>query len=410
MQAVSPSFEEIIVTPGFLADPYPVLRRMREEAPVYWSDAIGGWLLTRYDDVMVTFKDTAHFSNENRLGKAIAYLGDERQNLYPAFAAHFATKSLLHSDPPDHTRMRSLIAKEFNAKVVEQMKPAIQDAVDRLIDAMIAKGAGDIVTDLAAPLPISVIAQILGVPPSDRHLFKIWTDDILAFQGVNKPSESDLLRAERAISEIRPYIRDMVIERRKRPSADLVSKFVAAEHETGQISETELISTLVTLFVAGQETTLSFIANTMDTLLRHPDQLDLLRRDPSLISPALEEGLRFESPVSRQPRLVKEDVELGSKRLSKGEMVFQMINAANRDPAWFDDSDRFDIRRANNKHIAFGHGIHFCVGALLARAEAPIAIQTAISRLPGLQPVSDRPDWDVEKRNSRVLRSLKVHC
>lgn len=410
MQAVSPSFEEVIVTPGFLADPYPVLRRMREEAPVYWSDAIGGWLLTRYDDVMVTFKDTAHFSNENRLGKAIAYLGDERQNLYPAFAAHFATKSLLHSDPPDHTRMRSLIAKEFNAKVVEQMKPAIQDAVDRLIDAMIAKGAGDIVTDLAAPLPISVIAQILGVPPSDRHLFKIWTDDILAFQGVNKPSESDLLRAERAISEIRPYIRDMVIERRKRPSADLVSKFVAAEHETGQISETELISTLVTLFVAGQETTLSFIANTMDTLLRHPDQLDLLRRDPSLISPALEEGLRFESPVSRQPRLVKEDVELGSKRLSKGEMVFQMINAANRDPAWFDDSDRFDIRRANNKHIAFGHGIHFCVGALLARAEAPIAIQTAISRLPGLQPVSDRPDWDVEKRNSRVLRSLKVHC
>lgn len=410
MQAVSPSFEEVIVTPGFLADPYPVLRRMREEAPVYWSDAIGGWLLTRYDDVMVTFKDTAHFSNENRLGKAIAYLGDERQNLYPAFAAHFATKSLLHSDPPDHTRMRSLIAKEFNAKVVEQMKPAIQDAVDRLIDAMIAKGAGDIVTDLAAPLPISVIAQILGVPPSDRHLFKIWTDDILAFQGVNKPSESDLLRAERAISEIRPYIRDMVIERRKRPSADLVSKFVAAEHETGQISETELISTLVTLFVAGQETTLSFIANTMDTLLRHPDQLDLLRRDPSLISPALEEGLRFESPVSRQPRLVKEDVELGSKRLSKGEMVFQMINAANRDPAWFDDSDRFDIRRANNKHIAFGHGIHFCVGALLARAEAPIAIQTAIRRLPGLQPVSDRPDWDVEKRNSRVLRSLKVHC
>jgi len=408
MQTTTPSFEELIVTSEFVANPYPILRLMREEAPVYWSDAIGGWILTRYDDILTSFKDTVHFSNENRLGKAVAYLSEEKRAKYPAFEAHFATKSLLHSDPPDHTRMRSLIAREFNAKVVEQMKPAIQKTVDCLIDTVIEKGHFDVVTDLAAPLPISVIAEILGVPPSDRHLFKIWTDNILAFQGVNKPSEEDLLRAEKAISEIRPYIREMVLERRREPHQDLIGKFVTAEAETGLISETELVSTLVTLFVAGQETTLSFIANSMYSILSHLDQLETLKQDPSLLLSALEESLRFESPVSRQPRLLKEDIELNGKHLRKGEMVFQMLNAANRDPAVFPDPDKFDVRRQNNRHIAFGHGIHFCVGALLARAEAPIAIGTVIRRLPNLRLLDLSADWDLEKRNSRVLNSLRV--
>jgi cytochrome P450 len=408
MKTSPADFDKILVTPEFIADPYAVMHRMREEDPVYWSDAIGGWIMTGYDDIVVSFKDTAHFSNENRLGKAMAYLTPEKQANYKPFADHYATKSLLHSDPPDHTRMKAVVTREFNVKVVEQMKPSIQKTVDELIDAALAKGEMDIVHDFASPLPISVIAQILGVPRSDHHLFQIWADDLLAFQGVNKPSEEDLQRAQKAIIQMRPYIYDMMEERRRQPREDLISKFVAEESTGGRISESELISTTVTLFVAGQETTISLISNTIYTLLAHPDQLALLRQNPDLLASTVEESLRYESPITRQPRLMKSDIELHGKKLKKGEMAFQMLNAANRDPAYFTDPDKFDIRRADNKHMAFGLGIHFCVGAILARAEGIIAIGTAIKRLPNLRLVDPKADWDTGKRNSRVLRSLKV--
>jgi hypothetical protein len=401
-------FDELLVAPEFLADPYPLLHRLREEDPVHWSEAIGGWILTGYDDILVSFKSTSHFSNENRLGKATAYLSPEKQANYKPFEDHYATKSLLHSDPPDHTRMKALITREFNVKVVEEMKPKIQETVDRLIDAVQARGSMDIVHELAAPLPISVIAQILGVPQRDHHLFQLWADELLAFQGVNKPSEKDLQSAQKAIVAMRPYIRQMIEERRVQPQDDLISKFAAEEDAGGRISEVELISTCVTLFVAGQETTISLIANTLYTLLAHPDQLALLRENPALLASTIEESLRFESPVSRQPRLMKDDIELRGKKLRKGQMAFQMLNAANRDPAYFTEPDKFDVRRENNKHLAFGYGIHFCVGAVLARAEGAIAIGTALQRLPNLRLVAPKADWDLGKRNSRVLRSLHV--
>lgn len=397
-----------LVSPGFIANPYPILRRLREEEPVYWSDSIGGWILTRYDDILVSFKDTESFSNENRLGQAIAFLPPEKRANYKPFSDHYATKSLLHSDPPDHTRLKALVTKEFTSTVVEQMRPRIQEVVDGLIDAVEKKGTADVVTEIAKPLPIGVIAEILGVPPSDRHLFGIWADDLLAFQGVNKPSEGDLDRAQKAITHMRPYITAMIEERRRVPRKDLMSKFVAAEASGERLTETELVSTCVTLFVAGHETTLSLIANTIFLLLSHPEQLRLLRGNPNLLAPAIEESLRFESPVSRQPRKMKQDTELGGKLLKKGQMAFQMLNSANRDPAYFADAESFDIRREKNRHMAFGQGIHFCVGAVLARAEAFVAIGTALRRLPNLRLASPGPDWDVTKRNSRVLNSLRV--
>jgi cytochrome P450 len=408
MNASTPEFERILTDEQCLADPYPGLQRLQEEAPVYWSDSVGGWVVSRYEDVLVTFKNTAHFSNEGRLGKATNYLPPERRSLYKAFEEHFAHKSLLHSDPPDHTRMRSLIARELNAKVIEDMKPQIQAAVDGLIDDVIDQGSMDVASDLASPLPIRIIAQILGVPASDYHYFRTWADDLLSFQGVNKPGEEALARANRAVQSIRPYVRNLMDERRESPRNDLVSFFVAAEAEGGKITEEELLCTCVTLFVAGQETTLSFIANSIWCFLSNPDQLARIRLDESLLTSALEESLRCESPVSRQPRLIKEDFEMKGFRFKKGEMVFQMVNAANRDPSVFPDPQVFDAGRQPNRHIAFGHGIHFCVGALLARAEAAIAVGTALRRLPNLQLVEARPDWDIEKRNSRVLRTLKV--
>ena len=266
----------------------------------------------------------------------------------------------------------------------------------------------DAVSDFAAALPVGVIAEILGVPRADRHLFKRWTDMILGFQGVNKPSESDLTRAQTGIQEIRPYLVGMIEERRRQPRNDLMSKFVAAVDEGGRMSESELINTCVTLFTAGHETTLSLISNTIYTLLSHPGQLDLLRRSPELLKSTIEESLRFESPVSRQSRLMRKDAELGGQLLKRGQLVFQMLNAANRDPAHFSDPDQFIIGRDSNRHVAFGHGAHFCVGAPLARTEGFIAVGTLIRRIPHLRLVDAAPDWDVEKRNSRVLNTLRV--
>jgi cytochrome P450 len=408
MPTMRANFEDLLVSPEFVANPYPVLGRLREEAPVFWSDGIGGWLLTRYEDILVSFKQTAHFSNENRLGKAVEYLSPEKRANFKPFEDHYATKGLLHSDPPDHTRLRALVTKEFTVTIVEKMRPRIQEVVNGLLDMAEAKGEMDVVPDLAAALPVAVIAEILGVPAAERHLIRKWTDDILRFQGVNKPSEQDLSRAQAALIEIRAYIQSMIEDRRRQLRGDLMSKFVAAESEGQRLSQAELINTCVTLFTAGHETTLSLISNTIYTLLANPDQYQLLRHDPGLLEPAIEESLRYESPVSRQSRLMKADTELGGEKLKKGEIVFQMLNSANRDPAYFINPEKFDIQRQKNRHIAFGQGIHFCVGAALSRTEAFIAVGTALKRFPNLCLIDDRPDWDVSKRNSRVLKSLLV--
>jgi cytochrome P450 len=408
MPAIDANFEELLVSPEFVANPYPLLARLRQKEPVYWSDGIGGWLLTRYDDILISFKQTTYYSNENRLGKAVEYLPPERRAKFKPFEDHYATKGLLHSDPPDHTRLRALVTREFTVMIVEKMRPRIQEVVDGLLDAAEKNGRMDVVPDLAAALPVQVIAEILGVPPPDRYLIRKWTDHILRFQGVNKPSEADLSRAQDALMEMRAYIKSMINERRRQPRGDLMGKFVAAESEGQRLSEAELINTCVTLFTAGHETTLSLISNTIYTLLANSDQYQLLRHDPGLLESAIEESLRYESPVSRQSRLMKDNTELAGKKLKKGEIVFQMLNAANRDPAYFTDPDKFDIQRQKNRHIAFGQGIHFCVGAALSRAESTIAVGTALKRFPNLRLVDDKPDWDVSKRNSRVLRSLPV--
>src|SRR5579862_586769 len=408
MPTMNVNFEELLVSPEFVANPYPVLDRLRAEEPVYWSDGIGGWLLTRYDDILVSFRQTTHYSNENRLGKAVEYLPPEKRANFKPFEDHYATKGLLHSDPPDQTRLRALVTREFTVTIVEKMRPRIQEVVDGLLGAAEERGHMDVIPDLAAALPVAVIAEIIGVPSAERHLIRKWTDDILRFQGVNKPSEQDLSRAQDALVEIRAYIKGMIEERRRQPRGDLMGKFVAAESEGQRLSQAELINTCVTLFTAGHETTLSLISNTIYTLLANPDQYRLLRKNPELLESTIEESLRYESPVSRQTRLMKDNTELAGKKLKKGEIVFQMLNSANRDPAYLTEPNKFDIQRQKNKHIAFGQGIHFCVGAALSRTEGVIAVGSAMRRFPNLRLVDDKPDWDVSKRNSRVLRSLEV--
>ncbi len=402
------AFDELLVSPEFVADPYPILHQLREEDPVHWSDSIGGWIVTRYDDIVPTFREVSRFSNEGRLAKVVEYLPAESRAKFKPFEDHFRAKSLIHSDPPDHTRLRSLVTTVFNATRVEAMRPRIQAIIDQILDSVQGAGQMDVIRDVAVPLPFAVLGGILGVPLSDQSHVKEWADGLLAFQGVNKPSEAILEYSQKSLIAIKGYMTELIKEKRRQPAEDLLSHLLAAESAGDKLSEQELIYTCITLLVAGHETTTSFIGNGIYTLLNHPDQWRLLQEEPSLLNSALEEILRYESPVSRQPRLTKHDTELGGKQISQGQVVFQMVNSANRDPAYFADPDEFNIRRQPNRHIAFGLSIHFCVGAVLARTEGQVVFRTILDRLPKLQLVDNKPDWDVTKPNSRMLRTLPV--
>ncbi len=405
---LDPGIDDALVSPEFLADPYPVLRQLRENDPVHWSDSIGGWVVTRYDDIVTTFKQTDSYSNEGRLARAVEYLPADARSQLKSFEDHYRTRGLLHSDPPDHTRLRKLVTKAFTPRMIEALRSKIQGFTNELLEAGIREGGMDIIPDLAVALPITVLAEILGAPSTDRKLFKRWADHLLAFQGVNKPPVSVLLRAQDTLIEMKGYLTGLIAKTRRQPGSDLISELVRAESEGDKLSEAELLNTCITLLVAGHETTTSLVGNGIQLLLSHPDQWSRLKADPSLLTSAIEEILRYESPVARQPRLMKQDAELSCRHIKRGQVVFQMLNAANRDPGYFTDPETFDITRTNNRHMAFGVGIHFCVGAVLSRTEGQIVFGTVLDRAPTVRLVKDHADWDLSKPNSRMLKTLPV--
>lgn len=395
-----------VLSPAFFADPYPLYHQLRADDPVHWSEVLGGWMLTRYDDVFATLRDTRHFSNRGRMLSVLDHVPADTRDELRLFEDHF-TVGLISSDPPDHTRLRGLINRGFTPRVIEQLRPRIQVLVDDLLDRVIERGAMDVIRDLANPLPAIVIAELLGAPPDDRDRFKGWSEEILAFQGTGRASPEVLARSQHGLHEMRTFLIDLLHDRRRAPRDDLLSQMVAAEADGDRLTEAELLTTCVTLLTAGHETTTNLIGNGVYTLLRHPDQMERLRANPSLMPTAIEEMLRYESPLQRNPRRVAADIELHGKRLRKGDFVLQILGAANHDPAQFPDPDRFDIERQPNRHIAFGFGVHFCLGAPLARLEAPIAIGTLLRRLPQLQLADAAVQW-YEHGLLRGLRSLPV--
>ncbi|MBI4561578.1 MAG: cytochrome P450, partial [Candidatus Rokubacteria bacterium] len=292
-------------------------------------------------------------------------------------------------------------------RVVEGMRPHIREIVDGLLDKVQDAGTMDVIADLAYPLPITVICEMLGVPGSDRNRLRGWSLDIArSLDAIGLPADPEVVArgvvARRALAE---YFRDgLIAERRKRPQADLLSALIAAEEQGDKLSEGELLATCNLLLVAGHETTVNLIGNGLLALLRHPDQLNALREAPSLIESAVEELLRYDGPVQRTARIPNTDVEIDGRKIAKGEMVVALIGAANRDPAHFPDPDRLHITRGASDHVAFGWGIHFCLGAPLARAEAQIAIGTLLRRVPGLTLATTAPEW----RETSVLRGLKA--
>jgi len=400
-----------LVSAAFLADPYPTLRRLREEAPVYWSESLGGWVVTRYDDVMEAYLDVAHYSNEGRLAGTMNHLPPGDRELLPDFAAFYLAKGLVHADPPDHTRIRRLILKwGFTPGQVEALRPKVQRLVDDLLDRVAAERSMDVIEDLAFVLPVTVLCDLLGVPQSDGPVFRSLADRLLGFQGRNRPDLASLLAAQDAILELRDYlaVQEARLEDGTNDPDGLLGRMIGARETSDALSEDELLNTIGTLLIAGHETTTSLVGNGLLTVLQHPEQWELLRSEPSLIPQAIEEMLRYESPLTRQPRLLKADTELGGTPLRQGETVFQMINAANRDPAHFDDPETFDIERPARRNLAFGHGIHFCIGAPLARLEGQVVFEALVERLPGIRLLDDRPAWATGKPTVRILERLPV--
>ncbi len=292
---------------------------------------------------------------------------------------------MLLSDPPSHTRLRSLANIAFTPRVIERMRSHIHVIVDELLDDAAQEGRMDLISDLAYPLPVRVICEMLGVAPEDRDQFKSWTDDLAAFLGDIRRVAEHVEVGQRSALEMIDYLRAIISECRQNPSDNLISSLVVAEEQGDRFSEEELFSMFVLLQIGGHETTTNLIGNGLLALLQNPEEMQKLRDNPSLIETAVEEFLRYHSPIQTTGRIALEDLEIGGRRISKGQAIGTYIGAANRDPAQFSDPDRLDISRQENRHMAFAFGPHFCLGSALARMEGQIAIGTVLRRMPQIQ-------------------------
>lgn len=390
--------------PEILADPYPVFHHLQAEDPVHWSEILGGWVLTRYEDVKAALSDsrlssdriTPFVNHQAKDGRAdLGELG-RLVGLWAVF-----------TDPPTHTRLRGLMNRAFTSRAVERLRPRIEEIVAELLGAVRSHGRMDVIRDFAYPLPITVIAEMIGVPREDRGAFKTWSDDLASFIGSALTTPDRYTRAAGAVTAMAEYFRRMIPARRANPREDIMSALVAAREREDALDEDELVASCILLLFAGHETTTNLIGNGVLALLRHPAQAWALRDDPDLTGSAVEEILRYDGPTGVMVRVAVQDVKLEGRTIRRGDRVFTMINAANRDPRQFEEPDRLDLARANNRHIAFGYGIHFCLGAPLARLEAQIALPALLREL--AEPALDggEPAW-LESLVFRGVKSLPV--
>jgi cytochrome P450 len=372
--------------PRLVTDPYPIYRWLQEHRPVRKDPIAPVWVLTRHADVQLILRDPRFnkdpFAAERLTLTMRQQLGVPHDELRQA---DVTTVSMLFLDPPAHTRVRAVFTRAFTPRMIEGLRPRIQQITDKLIDKAIASagsnGEMDVIEAIAYPLPVIVIAELLGFPPEDYPRFKKWSDDFAAALGFT-PTVEQQAAAAGSRQELREYF-DKLVPHIQQLAGDssLLAALLAMEHEPTALSREELFINVALLLAAGHETTTNLIGNGMLSLLRHPDQLKLLRDDPSLIESAVEELLRYESPVQWVSRVVAVPLELGGQRLEAGELVLGCLGAANRDPAVFAEPNQLEIRRSDNRHLAFGSGIHFCLGAALARMEGQIAIKSLVTRL-----------------------------
>ncbi|HEY1690572.1 MAG TPA: cytochrome P450 [Polyangiaceae bacterium] len=386
-----------LLDPEVLADPYPLYARLRTEDPVHWDPFLHAWVVTRYVDVvhvLNTFSAARTPSPEQLEAMGLSALGP---------IADVMVRQMLFLDAPSHTRIRKLAAQAFTPRRVAALREHIQEITDRLIDAVEPTGHFDVIRDLAEPLPCIVTAEMLGVPAEHHQKLKLWSQDFAEMLGNFQHNPERAPRIAESVAAMTAYFREAMDAQRASPRPGLLGALMDAEVDGDRLSNDEIIANVIVTMVGGQETTTNLIGNGLLALLRHPDQLEKLRADPSLVPSAVEELLRFEAPSQQTARLAPEDVEIGGRAIKKRQAVIAVMGAANRDPARFPDPDRLDIARQDNKHVAFGWGPHFCFGAALARIEGQASFETMLRRLPDLRlPAGTKLRW----RTNLGLRGL----
>ena len=416
------------------ADPYPFYTQLRSQDPVHWDEEMGFWVLARYADIASVYNDD-RFSRAQGLMRGFQRLPENEQRIAePVY--HSFSKTMFYADPPYHTHLRGLMNNAFTPRRVEQLRPYIQRVVDDLLDVVQATRQMDIIHDLAYPLPVMVIAELLGLPSQDRQRFKGWSDDLFAILGTVRHAPHLMERAAQSLTQMTEYITALSHARREQPQDDLLSALISVvdddgssgcphhasgtdaprhsggrqvreQPSTAHLTQEELVANINILLSTGHETTTHLIGNGVLALLQNPDQMQKLQQQPRLISSAIEEMMRYENPVQITYRSAIEDVEMGGRQIRKGDLVNSILGSANRDLERYTDPDRFDITRNEGRHLNFGLGIHFCIGASLVRLEAEIAFLTILRRFPQLQLTTQKLDWQ-EHPIFRGLKSLPI--
>ncbi|MFD3257094.1 cytochrome P450 [Paenibacillus lentus] len=384
----SSSLGDNLFTKAFIQNPFPVYAQMRDKEPIMrtlFPDGQHGWIISKYEDAVDALKDPRFVKDMRNAGinKDVIFFKD----------------NMLFSDPPDHKRLRGLVQKAFTPQLISGMKDRIQQIADELLAAVEGQESIHLIDDYAFPLPIIVISEMLGVPNSDRDKFRVWSNALIEFSGQDEETRNLTL-------EFREYLVDWIAKVRKQPGNDLISQLVISEEQGDRLREDELYNLVMLLIIAGHETTVNLIGNGILSLLQHPDQLQLLQDQPELIQQAIEEMLRYNGPVEfSTSRWVREDLEFKGVSMSRGDLVIVSLTSANRDPEQFNDPDLFDITREKSPHLAFGKGIHLCLGAPLARLEVEIAINTLLKRYPDIRLKGDASE--LEWRQGMIVRGVK---
>jgi cytochrome P450 len=390
--------------PEVRRNPFPVYSQLQDDDPVHWSESLRSWVLTRYDDVrQVAMSDVM---SPDRLRPFYAQLKGERREIL-AEVMRYLSLWMVFRDPPEHTRLRRLVSTAFTPRSIEALAEPVGRIVDQLLDALPKNQPVDWAQQVAMPLPAYVILDLLGIPHQSYADLKAWSDDLRAFVGSSRADPDRYNRARHGATQLAGFFREVIAARRAAPGEDFVSRMITARDEQGSLSEDELVATCMLVLFAGHETTTHLLGNSANALLDHPDQLQRLRDNPALINPAVEEFLRYDGPSNAITRVVSADHEIGGKLLRSGDRVFAMVNAANRDPRRFDNPQGLDIARQNNRHLTFGFGLHFCLGAPLARLEAQLCFAGLIRRFGKIERAAGETEW-IDSLAMRGLSRLPV--